>query len=239
MDTPLSALVLGARAHAVLAGRMPHAVNACFLRDDWTCHECGIRLPGFMEIDHIRGHQPCDAAHLRTICQFCHNLHHAGWAANRGRLRIIWAPAMSQRALTLMAWQVLLFSTHENESAVFGELRGAARAIALDAKRRERILTNIIGAAHAGGLIEALFALKRLRTEAEFSRIVASLDRIVRFWPTAVERMLNHPVDKAADLGQWRQGDFFSKAQALSVQHWHAESSAARLARLVEDSTGP
>ena len=81
--TDLSILGMGARAHSELASNNPKAISECLARDDWTCCICRTRIPGFMEVDHVQSHGPCQADQLRTICQFCHNLRHPLWAALR------------------------------------------------------------------------------------------------------------------------------------------------------------
>ncbi len=105
LERPARHLTFGARAHAIRAGMFPDAV-ASALRS-WTCHCCGIRLPGLMEFD--GGHGP-DPGDIRPICQFCHNLDHAVWAAGLGRLVPVWAPDMAQPALTRVCWTALALS---------------------------------------------------------------------------------------------------------------------------------
>ena len=232
MRTPLEALVLGAREHALLAGQMPDSVDACFKRDDWTCHVCGIRIPGYMEVDHVSGHRPCPAGDLRTICQFCHNLRHALWSANRGRLRILWAPELKQRPLTILAWQVLLASPDGEGKTLDDELAAAAQGVAADAARRERVLADIIGAAHPGGLLESLFAVKRLKGEDALQSAVDRLDRYVRFWPAAARRANGTPVKASADFGHWRDSGFVSLSAQLISDRWNSQSSVDGLRSL-------
>lgn len=229
MRTPLETSVLGARFHAVVAGASRKAVAACLIRDSWTCHRCGIRLPGFMEVDHLTGHAPCGEGQMRTICQFCHNLRHAVWAANRGRLRIIRAPALDQIAVTRIAWFVLLASGGTDGSPPDHDLAAAAHVIASDAKRRECVLGDILGTAHAGGLFEALLALKRLAGEDAYVETVDRLDGYVRFWPTASNRSDDKPERACAAFSRWRDGDFHDISGKLVSEYWRSEASVELL----------
>ncbi len=232
LRAPLETLVLGARSHAALAGQMADSVESCFERDDWTCHLCGIRLPGYMEVDHVNGHRPCSAEELRTICQFCHNLRHAVWAAGRGRLRILWAPSLRQRPLTVIAWAVLLASPGDSGDTADDELAQAAQGVAADVQRRERILADIIGAAHAGGLLESLFTLNRLRGGDALRNAVDSMDKYVRFWPAAAARASGISVSDSADFSCWRDGDFHSMSAELIADRRNADMSTDRLRAL-------
>ena len=232
MQTPPEMSVLGARTHAALAAASRQAVAACLVRDSWTCHRCGIRLPGFMEVDHLTDHAPCGEGQMRTICQFCHNLRHAVWAASRGRLRIIRAPALDQVTVTRIAWFVLLASGGTDGSPPDHDLAAAAQIVASDAKRRERVLGDILGTAHAAGLFEALLALKRLAGEDVYVRTVDRLDRYVRFWPTASHRSDDKTERTCAVFSQWRDGDFHDISNELVSEYWRSEASVELLRKI-------
>lgn len=220
---------MGARRHAVLAAQMADAVDACCERDDWTCHICGIRLRHFMEVDHLAGHQPCGVDDIRTICQFCHQLRHLVWAAQRGRLRLIWAPKSSQILLNIMAWQVLLASPTTTGQLIDEELTEAAKSVVKAAHRRERILADIIGGTHPVGFIEALRSLKRLKGEKAYIKTVKRLDQYVRFWPVATDRVLNISLPRTADLSHWREGDFHAIPSELLADHQRPPLALRRL----------
>lgn len=234
LSTPLEKLQIGAREHALLAVKMPDSIDACFERDDWTCHVCGIRLPLYMEVDHINGHQPCSAEDLRTICQFCHNIQHAIWAANRKRLKVIWAPSSKQSILTILAWQLLLSAPTNNIEIVDEDLVSIAKAIAESARRRELILSDIIGASHAGGLLEALLSIKRLKSQNEFQEIVDRLDKYVRFWPSASYRIIDIHPEEHADFGHWREDGFHSLSDSLIEEFRKSTTSLNYLMSLCE-----
>ncbi len=65
LDLPQSILVLGARAHAALNAPMIDEISGMMESGDWTCGECGVRLPGMMEVDHIGGHEPPGGSRAR------------------------------------------------------------------------------------------------------------------------------------------------------------------------------
>ena len=160
--TDLSILGMGARAHSELASNNPKAISECLARDDWTCCICRTRIPGFMEVDHVQSHGPCQADQLRTICQFCHNLRHPLWAALRGRFRIFWAPGLEQLWINRIAWHVLFASRSRSDGEIDSDLNAAAQQIFNDVSRRETVLADILGGSDALGFWEALFTAKSL-----------------------------------------------------------------------------
>ena len=239
LNTPVQILTLGARAHALLASQMPTATARRFERDDWTCHICGVQLVGFMELDHLNGHQPCADTDVCTICQFCHDLRHAIWAANKGRLRILWAPAVSQEILTNLAWQALLAAQDAEGKIMDESMAEAAKIMTDDINRRESVLGNIIGATSVTGLFEALNSLRRMKGEEAYRAAVDKLGEFVRFWPAAINRTLGETVSVAADFGCWQNGDFRSMTADLIGDFWKDRSVIDDLQRLCGEHVPP
>lgn len=233
LDQPWETLQFGARQHAMLAAQMSDAINHCFDRDDWTCHVCGIRLPDYMEVDHLRGHQACTVDEIRTICQFCHNLRHLAWGTNRGRLRMIWAPKSSQILLNILAWQVLLASPNEAGEVIDEELAAAAMEVSDIAKRRGIILADIIGGTPETTLLQVLFYLDHNQGKQSALKIVRRLDGYLRFWPIAADRMLEISLTPSADFSHWRDGDFHCVATEFITDYWQSKSSLEDLYTLI------
>lgn len=225
-------LLIGARDHALITGQMSTTTMSCLERDNWQCHICGIRLRGFMEVDHINGHNICKLDDVKTICQFCHNLQHALWAANRGRFRIIWAPALKQEILTIISWQVMVFTPANNGRTIDDDLVILAKDVVEDARRRERILGNILGSSNAAGLFETLYSLKRLKGDVAYQSAIDRLNKYVRFWPTATDRIIDKSPASEADFGHWRSDGFTSMSEQLIDTHWR-EASVENLRNLL------
>ena len=206
----------GARFHSQLAARRAGETVKCLRRDNWRCHVCGIRIPECMEVDHVQEHVPGDAASLKTICQFCHDLRHPVWAGSRGRLQIIWAPDVSQPALTRIAWAVFLSSPQHADP----ELAAAAREVAEAISRRESVLITILGSAHAGSLLEALRFCQDTSGAVAAKRLTRRLDSFVRFWPVAASRTVRQPERHCSDLSLWMQDRFAGVAEQAIAGFW-------------------
>lgn len=208
-------LGLGARKHCEIATQSAEAVAECFRRDAWTCHVCGVRLPNYMEVDHPVGHRECPSNDMKTICQFCHNLKHPLWAATQGRLRMFWAPGLTQCRISRIAWQVLLASKDRNGKVGEGEIAEAARHVVNDTRRRERVLENVVGTANPGALIDALHTTKRLVRKDVYQETLKRACRIVRFWPVAADRIDREVELPSAAFSSWSAGRFVDLSPEL------------------------
>ena len=228
-DAAQGTLALGARAHAELASDSLAAVAECRERDRWTCGCCGIRVPGYMEVDHVNGHTPCDAGQLRAICQFCHNLKHPVWAALRGRFRLISAPGIGQASLHRIAWQVFFSSGDDSDGIEALEIEDAARSIVRGAFRREAILAEIIGSTHPEGFFEALFAARRLLGEEGYGESVRLLEGLVRFWPAAADLVETESVPASAALSCWSDGRFADHSAQAAREYVRNQRPPERL----------
>ncbi len=175
---------------------------------------------------------------LSTICQFCHNLHHAFWAANRGRLRLIYAPEIDQIWLHRAAWLVLLGSAGRTVGAADEQLANLAETVAKNVDRRELIISSIIGEAHAAGLFEALLTVRRLSGEAAYVRTVEKLEQVVRFWPTAAGLVNDRAARPSASFSSWQNGGFQDLSDALIKSFWNEQFTTGQLHDLVQSLDG-
>ena len=231
-NVPADIAALGARTHSILAHGQEVEIRRCFERDDWRCHKCGFRLRGFMEVDHIGPHQPCDTLDLRTICQFCHNLRHPVWSCLRGRIRLIWAPSLSQEALNRMAWQVLLASQDGSGMFVDDELADAAREVVSASLRRGRMIASILGTSHPGGLIEAMFATGSICGPERIDSAIDRIDRIAKFWPVAADRIFSQPATPSASFSRWEKRRFVDITELAIAEYWQRETTLGEFREL-------
>ena len=232
LEMPADIAALGARMHAVLIRNRGRELQECFRRDDWTCHSCGFRFRGFMEVDHTMSHDPRQPGGLRTICQFCHNLRHPVWSALRGRLRMIWAPSLSQEALNRMAWLALLASGDRAGKYVDHELADAANEIVAATRRRESIVTSLLGTSHPGGLFEAVFSVGPLCRSSDRMIALKLIGRFVRFWPVAADRIQSQVADPSASFSFWDGCRFTDIAELAVSEYWKRERTVDELRRL-------
>lgn len=74
-------------------------------RDDYTCQYCGFKCSvnngkgsgSYMEVHHIDDdHNNNNKNNLVTICQFCHNCQHIGFAGLNKESTLIWLPEIEQ-----------------------------------------------------------------------------------------------------------------------------------------------
>lgn len=144
-----------------------------------TCHECGMRVPGAMEIDHLKGHRPCNEADLAPICQFCHNLKHPIWAGARKRFIPIFAPDMSQADLHRLAWTCLAWRSDEEVSAGIGAVLDAIAA-------RHKLFVDTYKTDNVSSFFESITGLPDLIGQDSALKLARQTDSFVRFWPSEV-----------------------------------------------------
>lgn len=69
-------------------------------RDNHQCQYCGFKCGKYMEVHHKDDdHNNNNQNNLITICQFCHNCQHIGYAGQMGEATLIWLPEIEQREL--------------------------------------------------------------------------------------------------------------------------------------------
>ena len=175
----LRPLTLGARDHALINGTMGPEIVSCFTARDWTCHLCGVRLEGLMEVDHLRGHQTCSAADIAPICQFCHDLRHPIWSVSRRRVFPIFAPDLDQRALTRLCWALLSEMTRPGGRETFEELSGAL-------SERESAAFELLDGDNMESAIEAILVIRDRNGPEAARKAAADLDAQLRYVPFCV-----------------------------------------------------
>lgn len=177
LDAGLATLSLGPRAHSQILSKSPVDIAALMKKADWTCHVCGIRIPGFMEIDHLSGHTPsADGKTMRCICQFCHNLRHPVKAAQHGRFIPLHAPDIPQEDLNRLAWIILAYAKDDID----------ADAVMSAISDRMDVFYTLTGCDAADSLIEGVFSFERILGRQRAQTALGSLDGLTRFWPSAV-----------------------------------------------------
>ncbi len=205
LTTPIDRLNLGARAHARLAAVGQEGFAACLARDDWRCRICGVRLPDFMEVEHVASHHDHTVANLSCMCQFCHNLRHPLWAASRGKFRLFWSSGTDQHLIHAIAWSVLLAGPLAHRMP---EIQHAIERFLQAVEHREMQLRSLLGSTHPEGMCEAVYFANRHHGPKHGRTVAQRLDRHVRFWPVAANRALGGTARDAAHLSVW-DGDGF------------------------------
>jgi hypothetical protein len=172
-------LTLSGRDHALINASMADVIAKVFQDHDWTCHVCGVRLEGLMEIDHLKGHRPCEAASVASICQFCHDLRHPMWAMSRKRAFPVYAPDIPQAALSRFAWTLLSEMTRTNGEEMF---EGLIDAIA----ERESAAFEMLDGENMESALEAILVLKGRSGAHIAAKACRELDAQIRFLPSCV-----------------------------------------------------
>lgn len=73
-------------------------------RDNFTCVACGFRSIKYQEVHHKDDdHHNNDLNNLATVCSFCHNCQHIGFAGINKEATLIWAPEFSQADINHLA----------------------------------------------------------------------------------------------------------------------------------------
>lgn len=182
-DRPHSQLALGARMHAIVAGRASTVFPEIMKRDGHKCHCCGVAIPGAMEIDALDGaHSNVDPGNLATICTFCHYARHPIWAASRGRLRMILAPDLAQSDICRIAWSCLFLEAQASGAHVAHD-ESALQRIYDDLDLREQAVEDVFGTSHPDALIEAIMASADKLGDERRQELIKYTVASLRYWP--------------------------------------------------------
>lgn len=200
---------LGIRQHGALLAGKGDLIRKVFARDKHTCHMCGYRVPGWMEIDHVKAHRrDASLGDLKTICQFCHNLRHPFWAASRVRIIPIHAPDLSQADLHRLAWTLLAWRDVED-----GPIDTGAVLSMID--ERHATFMGKYGCGAADALLEAAAGLAGHRIFAGKQdaavKILSRVDADLRFWPMELQPGAAQ-LDAGCRLSTWSIGGFHAFA---------------------------
>ncbi len=116
---------LGAADHLWRAQPYLEICRMVLDRDHHTCIDCGIRIPGWMEIHHVnQDHDDFRRENLTAICHFCHLLHHPlqfGHFDHEPPLVLLRWPGIEQAKLQNLAW-LLLYFEHGYELKEYDEV---------------------------------------------------------------------------------------------------------------------
>lgn len=209
----ISVMNLGIRAHAALLVPAPDVCADVLKRDGERCAQCGVHVPGMMEIDHLRGHRVAKADDLACICPFCHALKHPLWAGARKRILPIFAPDLAQQDIHRLAWACV---GHGEDEAAGIDLPG----ILADVRVRHERLKAILGCEDAQSLFEAAFAARDLLGEAAAEKVLLGIDQFLRFWPAELH-WAPEDLPSAAGLSTWSVGGF-RRVSHLAARNFRA-----------------
>lgn len=192
LETPLELLTLGARAHAALNAEMMDEIVAAMERDAWTCRQCGVCLPGMMEIDHLGGHRVSGRSRIAPICRFCHDRKHLLWAASRGRLVPIHAPDLSHEHVTQIAWVILV---HAGRNGI------DHGCLIYDLYARRKQAQVALGHGNLEATLEAVLAMADSKGREAANASADGLDSQIRLAPAA---LFGGPTD----MQVWTRGGY-------------------------------
>ena len=208
INRSLVVMKMGMRQHEAILSPIMSTVNQALKDGNWTCHKCGVRIPGYMQIDHIKGHGVQTRESLRPICVFCHDQDHIIWAAARKRVVPILGPELTNEQISRLAWSVISLNKDkedEDASMAVDNLTGAVRQRHHDFQKR-------YGSQDADSAIEAIFRFLNVEDEETPAmterkrRIVEKMEAEMRFVP----KLLTGAVieDPSETVSVWRIGGF-------------------------------
>lgn len=179
LDISPRLLTLSARDHALINASMGPPIAQAFRDRDWTCHICGVRLEGLMEVDHLKGHRTSAAADIAPICQFCHDLKHPVWAMSRKRAFPVYAPEITQSDLTRFAWTLLSEMTRTEAQESFEDLLGAI-------SERESAAFEMLDGENMEAALEAILVIRSRSGAGVAGKVAQELDAHLRYLPSCV-----------------------------------------------------
>ena len=178
---PRKLLSLGAYHHHALNAAMPDRVRDTLRYASWTCHVCGVYLPGFLEVDHFDYHEPGFFGPIAPICQFCHDLKHPLWAVARDRMvPVIMPPEISQSTLTRLCWLIISCGLHWPDTARY--MQDLVRKL----RCYEPAYDGVIDTCNIADLFESLLGVVDFHGAQDAEEIAQFLDAKIRFLPSAV-----------------------------------------------------
>lgn len=216
LERPITILKMGLRQHEAILAPVGDRIKGVMEAHNWTCHRCGVRVPGYMQVDHTKGHGNSAPEGLRPICVFCHDQDHILWAAGRKRVFPILAPELTNEQVSRIAWAVLaLQNASENTDAV-----GAVENMTAAFRQRHHDFQQKYGSADADSAIEALFRFliregeETERETAKKKKIAGAFISETRFVP----RLLSGSIleDPSETVSVWTLGGFAAPARTPS-----------------------
>lgn len=223
LTRPITVLKMGQRQHEALLAGVHDTVKAVMEAHKWTCHKCGVRAQGYMQIDHLRTHADQDIKNLRPICSFCHDQDHVIWSAARKRVVPIIAPDLTNEHISRIAWAMMALRVREdNDNA-----RGAIENVTAAFRQRHHDFQQKYGSGDADSIIEATFRFlmkEEEETEAETARKKAIAENLVsetRFIPKILSGSVISDVSESVSV--WTVGGFAEPAKtpadAIGLDH--------------------
>ena len=181
LQQPRKTLSIAECYHHALNNTMRDRVREALRRGNWTCHVCGVHLPGLMEIDHFDNHDPGSCGRIAPICQFCHDLKHPLWAAPRYRLLpVMVPPEIDQRTLTRLSWIIIARCMHDPQNAK------SIDPIIRHLEYCQPAKSSVIGLVHIPDLFENLLTMAEFSGVEYAEEIVQYLQPRMRFLPCAL-----------------------------------------------------
>lgn len=189
--------VMGPRFHALLAGNHPRTFRDVVERDGWKCHCCGLRIPGWMEVDHLDGnHADNTPTNLGCICPWCHRVRHP--AALPALISFAWAPELDPAHLSRMAALAVMMETarrqdglQQSEEQRRAPLAGGFSARDLEVAiaqvddamaSRHLLACQVVGTGHVEALVETAWRHPAAKPALECLRWVP-LRRVIALSP--------------------------------------------------------
>ncbi|WP_411840087.1 hypothetical protein [Paracoccus sp. ME4] len=200
--------------HAAILAPQAELCARVMTRDREICHVCGFSVPGYMELDHLKGHRKAAESELACICPFCHALKHPLWAGARKRIVPIYAPDLSQEDLNRMAWVALAWRGQNRPDK--DPVAPGIETIVSDMKARQNQLTKLIGCTSAEALFEAVLGLQDLIDRKEAIAAAMRLDQFIRFWPSELTKE-HAELDRGSRLSTWDIGGYRVVAEGAAT----------------------
>lgn len=208
MEKPLAVLKMGQRQHESVLASLAGEVREIMKAHDWTCHKCGVRVEGYMQVDHTKGHGNADPKHLKPICPFCHDQDHLLWAAARNRVVAVLAPDLTNEMISRLSWNILSLSNHDDHAGVVSAVDNVRTSL----RQRRMDFQQKYGADQLDAFIEAIYRFLAPDDEAspkevaDKNNIMKMITNEVRFVPALIlEKNIEDP---SRTVSVWDIGGF-------------------------------
>jgi len=177
---------IDSRQHSILATLYPDEHRQALQRGKWICCDCGISMPGWMEVHAVNGnHFDMASDNLVPICHYCHLARHPVAAARTGALTPIWWAEMSQAGVNRLAWALMAVDemARKKSGLAMDPLLRQLRELDLRIGERQELAAAICGTPRLDALLEGLFEIRRFSGPQVHAAIVGERLADIRFWP--------------------------------------------------------
>jgi intracellular multiplication protein IcmJ len=206
--------------------------RSVFTRDKFTCQYCGFKATpnrtappetseasGYLEAHHVDDdHTNNILPNLVSVCPFCHQVFHAGFAGKREAATLAWIPEITQENINLLCNLIFCIEYRAEQDKSSQAYAAEARSLIASLRERREGLDALFGkdAITMQSLPSILMALHRNNMYEERGKLFSGL------------RLIPNPEPFADHIAWWCRTDQWGEASMLSDMAFAGEQFLGR-----------